>query len=90
MLCKDGKLDQKCENSEPCGCPDWFGTPTCLSCTNDGICSPAEPCFCADCAGTNYCKDPANCQADGVCDAVIEGCICEDCALIPECNGMMP
>jgi hypothetical protein len=90
MQCLDKKLDQFCDISEPCDCPDCFGVPRCLPCNVDGTCAPAEPCTCADCAGTSYCMDPANCEDDGICDALIEGCLCNDCSWIPECNGMMP
>ena len=86
--CAGGAPDGACDlTSEPCACVDCFGLPGCVKCINDGLCGVSEPCFCPECAFTNYCKNPANCVADGLCDALDEGCHCADCADIPECNG---
>jgi hypothetical protein len=83
-VCEDG------DDSESCDCVDCFGVPRCvLKCTTDLKCESDESCACEDCRGTAYCTDPTRCQDDGICDIIVEGCVCADCKAIPECDFMI-
>jgi hypothetical protein len=68
---------------EGCECPDCAGSPSCTTCSVDGMCAPKEPCECADCVNTPWC---ASCPPpDQFCYAPIEKCTCPDCVGDPDC-----
>ncbi len=55
-------------------------------CTDDGVCGQEDDCVCPECDDDLFCRDPENCENDGICREFEEGCVCEDCAEIPRCE----
>lgn len=86
--CAGGAPDGTCDlYAETCQCLDCFGRPGCVKCIQDSVCNTSEACYCPECELGNWCTSPENCVDDGICDALDEGCHCNDCAPYPECNG---
>lgn len=85
--CTKAQPGAGCEDPEMCECVDCFGAPSCvLPCTDDGGCDSSESCACPDCRETDYCTDLDRCKDDGICDIIVEGCVCADCkGISPEC-----
>jgi hypothetical protein len=90
MACAGGKPDGICDRAtEDCTCVDCEGTPLCVPCSVDGHCGEEDPCACSDCFGQSLCADPNHCVNDGVCATISEGCICDDCKDLPECQALL-
>lgn len=84
--CAGGQPDGTCDRTkEDCSCVDCQGTPLCIACQNTGTCDTNEPCYCPDCVNSKLCSDAMQCVDDGVCAALTEGCLCNDCKDLPEC-----
>jgi hypothetical protein len=87
QLCAGGMPDGVCDPMlEGCSCNDCLGAMECY-CKPDELCTFDEPCVCFDCWADSFCSDPKGCLDDGMCDFVLEGCQCQDCAFNPFCAG---
>jgi len=83
-VCANG-VDDDGDLYTDCADEDCMGTPECGMCIVNGMCDFREACTCDECDADAYCSDPTNCFDDGICDQFNEGCVCADCALVPNC-----
>ncbi len=87
-----GAPDQKCDpaGGEDCSCDDCLAACS-GECTasNPPACTLEDACTCNECWADEACTDPKkdNCTNDSVCDFFLEGCCCDDCASLANCNG---
>lgn len=86
----DGKCDPN--GGEDCACNDCLKA--CAGeCTvsNPPACTLEDACTCEECWADEACTDPKkdNCFNDATCDFFLEGCLCDDCASLPNCDGFM-
>ncbi|NUP09603.1 MAG: hypothetical protein HOW73_26455 [Polyangiaceae bacterium] len=82
-----GSASSGCELGQGC-LRDLADQCLCAGCDFDA-CSEGESfadCVCPVCENDEYCSNPDSCIDDGVCDPVLEGCVCEDCATHPQCS----
>ncbi len=70
IACIDVEADAGCvdANSETC---------VCQACVDDGMCSADEDCTCSGCETDEFCE--LSCDADGLCNPIVESCACVDC-----------
>src|SRR5690349_6366616 len=89
--CDNMMADGMCSNPEPCTCDDCVESPKCGACdTADTACTTDDACTCAECDTDDFCSDPTNCDNNGECNQFFEGCICADCAMVPNCLDNVP
>lgn len=85
--CSGGVIDNVCDvAAETCECPDCAYRVECVGCVADGACGIGEGCYCDDCTAQDYCVACGSAAADGICNALLEGCGCADCASLMVCN----
>jgi hypothetical protein len=73
--------------TEDCTCADCVDAAECGACVEDMMCTVEDACTCLDCADDGFCT--SNCTDDGFCDQFNEGCVCTDCAAVPNCMGQV-
>jgi hypothetical protein len=75
------ELPPDCAVADPVEC-------ACLGCNGscaDAMDAPLSDCVCPECDANPFCSDPQNCEDDGVCEPLTEGCACADCVDHPAC-----
>jgi len=71
---------------EGCSCTDCAEAPVCGFCDDTpASCDTTDACTCSACDADAFCIDAGNCLNDGFCDQFNEGCVCADCAAVPNC-----